>query len=152
MITKTKIIDGVILSPLKKINVSGGNVLHAMKKNDSGYMGYGEAYFSMIESWAVKGWKQHHKMTLNLVVPVGSVKFVIYDDRLDSKSFKKYMEVNLSYQNYCRLTIPPKLWLGFQGIYDSVSTILNIADMEHFSSEVSRKEINEIEYDWGKFK
>ena len=77
------IIDGIKISPLKKIMVSGGDIFHAMKNSDKGYNGFGEAYFSNIEPKVIKAWKRHKEMTLNLIVPVGTIRFVIYDDRKD---------------------------------------------------------------------
>ena len=54
-------IDGVLLTPLKVIDVPGGDVLHGMKSSDSGYLDFGEAYFSEVEPGAVKAWKRHKK-------------------------------------------------------------------------------------------
>jgi len=48
-------IDGVELTPLKIIEVKDGNVLHALKKSDIGFEGFGEAYFSNVESGQIKG-------------------------------------------------------------------------------------------------
>ena len=79
-------IDGVILTPLKKIIHPKGNILHGLKKNDHGYAGFGEAYFSTIRHNEIKGWNYHKEMTLNLIVPIGEVTFVIYDDREKSHS------------------------------------------------------------------
>ncbi len=141
-------IEGVLLNPLKIIDVPGGDVLHGMKCSDLGYTGFGEAYFSTIESGAVKAWKRHRKMTLNLIVPVGSVRFVIYDDRKNSKSYGQFQEVFLSKGNYCRMTVPPMVWLGFQGVDGSTSMLLNIADIEHLPEEADKKEINRLKYDW----
>lgn len=141
-------IDGVLLMPLKVIDVSGGDVLHGMKCSDSGYLGFGEAYFSEVEPGAVKAWKRHKKMTLNLMVPLGAVRFIIFDDRKYSKSKGKYQEVILSRNNYCRMTVPPMVWMGFQGIDENTSMLLNIADIEHVPEEADRKEINEIKYEW----
>lgn len=143
-------IDGVILTPLKNIDVEGGNVLHAMKQSDSGYEGFGEAYFSNIEFNAIKAWKLHKKMTLNLIVPIGNIKFVIYDSRDNSSTLKQYQEVILSKENYLRLTIPPMVWVGFQGISKTISTLLNIANIEHSKEEVLRLGQDEIKYDWSK--
>ena len=66
-----------LLTPLKIIDVEGGNVLHAIKDTDQGFKKFGEAYFSTIEPGAIKAWKRHRKMTLNLVVPIGKIKFVM---------------------------------------------------------------------------
>jgi len=139
-------IKGLKVTPLDIIQTSGGNVMHAMKKSDTGFVQFGEAYFSNIEYQAVKAWKRHHSMTLNLVVPVGRVKFVILDDRMQDKP--ELQEVIISMENYCRITIPPMVWLGFQGLSKGNSVLLNIADMEHDPEEVDRKTITQIDYDW----
>ena len=144
-----KNIEGVILTPLLIINTDGGDVLHAIKSSDSGFVSFGEAYFSIIETGAIKAWKRHHKMTLNLVVPVGVIKFVIFDDRPESKSYKEFQEVVVSRsENYCRLTVPPMVWLGFEGIDQKPSMLLNIANIEHPNDKVDRKGLNEIEFNW----
>jgi len=141
-------LEGVILTPLKNIDVDGGNVLHAMKKTDSGYKGFGEAYFSTIDSYAIKAWKLHKQMTLNLVVPIGKIKFVIYDNRDNSLTSGNYQEIILSKENYSRLTIPPALWMGFQGLSKTSSLLLNIADIEHSKEDILRLNQDEINYDW----
>ena len=73
-------INGITISPLKEIEVEGGNVLHALKKSDSSFKDFGEAYFSFVNFGHVKAWKKHSKMTLNLIVPIGEVKFVFIDE------------------------------------------------------------------------
>ena len=139
-------IDGVIISPLKIIQVNEGDVFHAMKSTDNGYFGFGEAYFSSIHPREIKGWKRHHKMTLNIIVPSGAIQFVMYDDR-NSKS-KKFQQVILSLNHYCRLTVPPMIWMAFKGISDEKSMLLNIASTPHDPNESESKGLNEIEFDW----
>jgi len=141
-------IEDVVLTPLKIIEVPGGSVLHAMKKNELGYCNFGEAYFSEIEPNKIKAWKRHREMTLNLIVPNGEIRFILYDDRNDNKC--KFQEVILSKKNYYRLTIPPMIWLGFQGKYNDNSILLNIANQIHDPDEIDRKKINEIKFDWSK--
>ena len=132
----------ITVTPQKRIPVSGGDVLHAMKKSDSGYMGFGEAYLSLVEFGAVKAWKRHLQMTLNLVVPVGRVRFVFVDSTGSVK------EVIAGEDHYVRLTVPPGIWFGFQGISEGAAVLLNIANIEHSPEEIERKELNEFEYDW----
>jgi dTDP-4-dehydrorhamnose 3,5-epimerase len=141
-------IQGVKVSPLKIIDVNGGNVLHAMKATDSGYCGFGEAYFSKIENKVVKGWKRHKEMTLNIVVPIGSIRFVLYDSRDLSSTYGHFYEAILSNNNYNRITVPPMIWMGFQGLEKGFSMLLNLADMPHDKGEVEEKELNKIKYDW----
>jgi len=141
-------IDGIIFTTLSIIDTKGGDVLHAMKADDPGFFGFGESYFSTIEPGAIKGWKLHNKMVLNLIVPVGCVKFVIYDDRKGSKTKGSIDNFKLSRKNYGRLTVPPDLWVGFQGIDIHESLILNIASIPHDPYESLLKELDEIDYDW----
>ena len=143
-------INGVLVTPLKIIDTPGGDVMHAMKRSDDGYSSFGEAYFSTIEPGVIKGWKRHREMTLNLVVPVGAVRFIVFDNRLESNSFDLFQQVVLSTENYCRLTIPPMLWVGFQGIDDETSMLLNIANTEHDPDEVDHMDLKDIDFDWSK--
>lgn len=141
-------IEGVLLTPLKTIDVAGGDVRHAMKRNDPGYVGFGEAYFSIVKTGVVKAWKRHKLMTLNLVVCSGKIRFVIYDDRQDLSSEDLIQEVVLSSENYSRLTVPPMVWMGFQGIGAEVNMLLNIVDIEHSTEEVDRLTLNDISFNW----
>ena len=69
-------LETIRVTPLKRIENISGDILHAMKKNDFGYSDFGEAYFSWIFSAKIKAWKKHSKMTMNLIVPIGQVRFV----------------------------------------------------------------------------
>ena len=141
-------IKDVVITHLDVIDTPGGNVLHAMKGSSAGYSGFGEAYFSQVDKGAVKAWKRHKKMTLNLVVPVGAIKFVLFDDR--DMSNIQFQEIIISRDNYCRLTVPPMIWMGFQGLSDDGSMLLNIANIEHDAYEVDKKNIEQIKFNWDK--
>ena len=134
--------DGVILTPLKQIYNPKGDIFHAMKKSDHGFDGFGEAYFSTINQGEIKGWKKHTKMTLNLVVPVGEIEFVIYDENT-----KEFFSVKISQDNYQRLTVKPNLWMAFRGMQEN-SILLNLASIEHNPDEASNIEISKISYEW----
>jgi dTDP-4-dehydrorhamnose 3,5-epimerase len=142
-------IKDIIKTPLKQIENPKGSIYHALKSNDDTYKGFGEAYFSFINYKEVKGWKKHTKMFLNLIVPVGIVKFVVFDDRENSDSENELEEFIISNDNYYRLTIPPDLWVAFQGL-DKSNIILNIANILHNPLETESKELNMIKYNWNK--
>ena len=132
----------IIVTPLNRINVAGGDVLHALKKTDEGFVDFGEAYFSMIESGAIKSWKRHLRMTLNLVVAVGLVRFVF----LDSAGVRR--EESIGSNRYVRLTVPPGIWFAFEGLSVPYSLVLNITDIAHDPQEIERKELNEYINYW----
>ena len=137
-------VGDIIVTPLKNISVVGGNVMHAMKCTDTGYTGFGEAYFSIVEKAAVKAWKRHIRMTLNLIVPFGFVRFVFVDQYGDKRIEK------IGKNRFSRLTVPPGIWFGFEGLENNDSLVLNIADIIHEPDEVERMEMEAIDFDWKK--
>ena len=140
-------LEDVVTTKLKIIDLPDGNVFRFLKNSDVGFIGFGEAYFSTIKYNSVKAWKRHLIMTMNLVVISGKVRFVFCDD-LKKDAFKV---IDLCIENYFRLTVPPGVWFGFQGLSEVESIILNIGDIEHSSNETERKTIDEFEYKWNKF-
>jgi len=132
--------DGVILTPLKQIHHPMGDVLHGMKKNDIGFDGFGEAYFSTIHQNDIKGWKKHTQMTLNLIVIVGEIEFVIFNGN-------DFVRAKLSRNNYQRLTVSPGLWVAFRGIEEE-NILLNLANLEHDPQEAVTIALEEISYHW----
>ena len=137
-------IEGIELTPLKIIPNELGDVLHGMKASETTYRGFGEAYFSTVKKSVVKGWKKHLRMTLNLVVPTGSIRFVAYDDRDESNTCGQFFEVKLSKDNYYRLTSPPGIWLSFEGVGDGLNLLLNLASIEHDPTEVESCALDDI--------
>jgi dTDP-4-dehydrorhamnose 3,5-epimerase len=135
-------IEGVALIPLKIIPGENGAVMHGLKVQEDSYKSFGEAYFSFVNKGKIKGWKRHTKMTLNLIVPVGNIRFVLYDDRDNSKTKGSFNDVCLGPEiQYSRLTIPPGIWMAFQGMGNEQNLLLNIADIPHDPSEAEQLQI-----------
>ena len=132
--------DGITLTPLKKILHPKGDIFRVMKKNDEGFSGFGEAYFSTINKDDIKGWKRHSKMTLNLVVVTGEVAFVVHNNI-------EFFNVKLSKSNYQRLTVEPSMWVAFKGL-SRENILLNIASIEHDPSESENADLDAFDYDW----
>jgi dTDP-4-dehydrorhamnose 3,5-epimerase len=134
------------ITPLRRIKTDGGDVLHAMKKLDPSFVGFGEAYFSWVAAGAIKGWKRHTSMTMNLVVPVGQVRFVFC--RLDQHGETAVRVEEIGEARYVRATVPPGIWFAFQGLGAPQSLILNISNIPHDPNEVERLALDDIEYFW----
>ena len=137
-------LDDILVTPLKRIPTVGGDVLHALKKTDAGFDGFGEIYFSWVEQGAIKAWKYHKRMTLNLVVPMGEVIFVFHQ----TNQKNNFRTENIGEERYVRLTVPPGIWFGFKGLTSGYSLLMNVIDLEHDPDEVLRKETSEFDYDW----
>jgi dTDP-4-dehydrorhamnose 3,5-epimerase len=141
--------EGVTLHDLREITVSKGNIFHALKATDEGYAGFGEAYFSQIESGAIKGWKKHNRFIMNIIVPVGKIKFVIFDDREGSDTFGQFEEHILAPRGkYKRLTIAAGLWVAFQGLDMDTSILLDIIPEPHTQNEADSLPLTLIHYNF----
>ncbi len=129
---------GLIISELNQIYNPKGDILHALKKSDSSFNNFGEAYFSTINEGDIKGWKKHAKMILNLVVVTGEVEFIVFNG-------EDFFSVKLSKDNYQRLTVQPGLWLAFKGLSEK-NMLLNLASIEHNPSESKTVELHVFDY------
>ncbi len=136
-------IEGVFKTKLNIIPTSGGSVLHGYKHiGDIDSHEINEVYFSTIKYKQVRAWKMHTKMTLNLVVPIGSVRIrLIKENGMNGKSLKRQNEI-LSQDPYFRLTIPPGIWFSMEGLTTGKNLICNIADYAHDPDEVIKKDPN----------
>ena len=139
-------LDDILVTQLHSIDTPGGNVSHALKDTDPGFVGFGEAYFSRIKHDSIKAWKCHSAMTSNLVVAVGKVKFVFCLRASLGESVFREEIVLASHPK--RITVPPGIWFGFRGLSTEESLILNIANLKHNPSEVLRLDFENINYDW----
>lgn len=142
-------VEGVLVTPLKIISNPKGDIFHGMKRSDAGFRDFGEAYFSTIIAGEIKGWKKHREMVLNIVVPQGSIRFVVFDDRDNSRTKGNFFSITLSTENYCRLTVPPGVWMAFCGIGKQTNLLLNMASIEHDPGEAENRDLDSIDYDWG---
>ncbi len=131
-----------MVTPLARIATPGGDVMHAMKQSDEGFSVFGEAYFSWINAGSVKAWKRHKRMIMNIVVPVGNVRFVFFKDENSGFRIEEIGE-----NNYARLTVPPGIWFGFQSL-EPKSLVMNISSILHDSEEVDRLLVTDLKYNW----
>lgn len=129
------------ITPLKRIPTPGGDVMHGLKAAEESYAGFGEAYFSTVEKGSVKGWKRHNRMTLNLIVPVGGVEFVVYDEGAAAEERFRSFTIGMAVGNYARLTVPPGLWMAFAGRAEGLNLVLNVASIGHDPDEVDRADL-----------
>jgi len=133
-------IAGVALQELAVIPTDGGPVLRMLRPDWPLFAGFGELYFSEVLPGAVKAWKLHSRQTQHLAVPVGRLKMVIYDARLDSAGFGRVREYILGRPDcYRLLRIPPGLWYGFTALGSEKALVCNCADLPHDPAEASRK-------------
>ena len=144
-------IDGVLVTELRQIVDERGAVLHHMRSDATEFTCFGECYFSETLPGVVKAWKRHREQTQHLAVPVGRVRFVIYDDRESSPTLGEVVSVELGRPDkYNRLCIPNGVWYGFTCLSDQPALIANCADRVHDLMDVERRPEDDprIPYRW----
>lgn len=133
--------DPFTFTPLQRIPTDGGEVLKALRSDEPGFLGIEEAYFSRVDPGSIRAWKLHTEMTVNVVVPVGSVRFVIARE----DTFTTF-ELGPDH-DYGRLTITPGHWFGFKGGEDG-GLVLNMADLLHRPEEGRNRPVDAFDYTW----
>lgn len=143
-------IDGLRVSPLRRIPDERGAIMHMLRSDSDGFERFGEIYFSLVYPGVVKGWHQHLQMTLNYAVPVGMIKLVCYDDREGSPTRGNVAEMFVGELSYCLVTIPPLVWNGFKGIGTRPALVANCSTIPHDPDEILRMDpfTPDVPYDW----
>jgi len=100
----------------------------------------------------VKAWHYHKHATINYAVPVGRIRFVLYDTRKDGLTYGQIQEVELGDDKYALATVPPGIWSGFTPIGDEMALVANCTTLPHDPEETDRRDINDptIPYDWSR--
>ena len=133
------ILDNIKFINQPIIKVEGGNVMKIMKISDYKEFKFGEVYFSSIDFNYIKGWKMQLKMTSNICIPIGEVKFTFV-----SEDFKCNKTFILGENNYGIISIPPRIWYSFKGLSEKTSLILNISDSEHDEKDIKKINLEEF--------
>lgn len=133
--------ETVTFTPLARIETDGGEVLKALRSDESGFAGFHEAYFSRVDPGAVRAWKLHTEMTVSVVVPVGLVRFVVVVDD-EPREFELGPD-----HRYGRLTIPPGHWFGFGGGPEG-GLVLNLANVLHRPEEGRNRPLDAFDHHW----
>jgi dTDP-4-dehydrorhamnose 3,5-epimerase len=143
-------IDGVRVTPLRRIPDERGTIYHMLRADDPHFEQFGEIYFTSIYPGVVKGWHRHREMTLNYACVFGRVKLVVYDDRPASATAGELLEVFLGPDDYSLVSIGPEIWSGFKGMSEPFAIIANCCTHPHDPSRTTRVDPfdNDIPYDW----
>lgn len=161
-----KLIRGVTITPLKVIRDERGAVMHMLKKTDEHFSKFGEIYFSLVDTNAVKAWHLHKKMTLNYACVYGRIRLALYDMRPNSPTLNMVNTLHLEgypeFADYNLVSIPPGVWNGFRAeviIPEGApkqamvlpAIIANCSTHPHDPEEIERRSPEELplRYDWG---
>lgn len=132
------VISGVLLTPLLHVTDSRGAVKRMMRHGEPPFERFGEIYFSTVHEGIIKAWRRHTRVTSNLAVPIGAIRFVLFDARQNDHAEGPPMIVELGDEHYQLLTVPPGIWIGWQGLGTGTSLVANCATEPHDPAEAER--------------
>ena len=133
-------IEGVKIRPLRRIADPRGDILHMMRSDWDEFAGFGEIYFSCVAPGAIKAWRKHTRMTLQLAVPVGRVLMAMIDDRPESPTHRQIasLELGETEDAYRLVCVPPGVWCGYFGLGPGTAMMANCASIPHDPTEAEK--------------
>jgi dTDP-4-dehydrorhamnose 3,5-epimerase len=146
-------VDGVQVIRLPQFQDERGGVYRMLRVTDPHFVEFGEIYFSTVYPGVIKAWKRHHLITVNYACIYGTLKLVLWDDRVDSPTCGVFQELVLGPEsNYSLVVVPPGVWNGFQGISEPLAMLANCATGVNDAAEFDRLEphTKAIPYVWGR--
>ncbi|MDA9682750.1 dTDP-4-dehydrorhamnose 3,5-epimerase family protein [Candidatus Pelagibacter sp.] len=143
-------IDGVLINKLKQIPDERGAIYHMLRRDNSHFIEFGEIYFSIAFPGKIKGWHEHTKQIQNYAVIYGKIKLVLFDNRPQSKTYKKINEIFLGNENYSLVTIPTGIITGYQCVSKTKSILANCSTLPHDPKEMINynHDGDKVPYDW----
>lgn len=141
-------INSVIVTPLKIIADARGAVMHMLRADAPHFPGFGEIYFSIVNPGAVKAWKRHREMTLNLCCASGAIRLVVADT--DAGMIREIEISPDTPETYALVTVPPGLWAGFACAGQVPAILANCASIPHDPAEADTlpADTDRIPYSW----
>jgi dTDP-4-dehydrorhamnose 3,5-epimerase len=143
-------INNVIITPLRKIPDERGCIMHMLRNDSPVYDKFGEIYFSVAYPGVIKGWHEHTLQVQNYCVVSGVIKLVLYDNRLNSSTYKNLMELFVGDHNYCLITIPTGVINGYKCIGTTSCMVANCSTLPYQEGEMIRYDPygDKVPYRW----
>ena len=143
-------IEGVLINKLRQIPDERGAIYHMLRKDSSHFIECGEIYFSIAFPGKIKGWHEHTRQIQNYAVVDGKIKLVLFDNRSNSKTYKKIEEIFLGEENYSLVTIPTGIITGYKWIKKKNSILANCSTLPHDPNEMINYDFNgdKVPYNW----
>jgi len=132
-------IEGVTLTPLPRFTNELGTVSRMLRATDPYFSTFGEIYFSSVPAGVRKDWRLHRSLSMHLAVPVGSVRFVLFDPREDSPTRGAILDHEIGGENYQLLSVPNGIWMTFGNRHSEFALVANCATEPHDPDEVQRR-------------
>ena len=148
-----ELIEGVVIKNLKPILDERGYIQECFRSDWPMYKKFGQTYITIAFPNVVKAWHVHKIQTDNMICISGNGKLVLRDNRKESPTYTKLMEIFFGEKNPLLVTIPPNIWHGFKAIGQKKIIVINCpTELFNYDNPDEYRlpfDTSEIEYDWG---
>jgi dTDP-4-dehydrorhamnose 3,5-epimerase len=145
-------ISGVEIKKLKFIPDERGRLMEILRSDDAIFLKFGQAYMTTGYPGVVKAWHYHKKQWDNFCVVKGMMKVVLYDNREESPTKGKIMELFMGELNPLLVRIPPLVYHGFKCISEKEAILINIPTETYKYEDPDEFRVhphdNDIPYSW----
>lgn len=118
-------IDGVVIKKLNPIRDNRGFLMEMLRSDDPFFRKFGQVYLTVCNPGYVKGWHYHKMQTDNFVVVKGNARILLYDQRPNSDTKGKSMEIYAGEKNPMFVSIPPGVLHGFENLEKEPFFVIN---------------------------
>lgn len=132
-----------------------GYLIEIVRATDPFFKKFGQVYVvGSTSKGTIRAFHKHKKLWDYFYIANGSAKYAFYDDRKDSKTYKKIDTIVLTQRDPSLIIVPPGVYHGWMALEDN--TILISTASEVYNREKPdevRVPYNSFGYDWSiKFK
>jgi dTDP-4-dehydrorhamnose 3,5-epimerase len=145
-------IEGVVVKQLRLIADERGWLMEILRRDWDIFGKFGQVYITSSYPNVVKAWHMHKKQTDFIACIKGMVKFVLYDGRESSPTFRETNEFVIGEKNPQIVKVPPEVWHGFKTLGEEYTIVVNIPtelyDYEKPDEYRLPPDTDKIPYDW----
>jgi dTDP-4-dehydrorhamnose 3,5-epimerase len=149
-----KLIDGVIVKPLKVISDERGRLMEILRSDDPHFQKFGQVYLTTAYPGVVKAWHYHRNQQDTFAVVKGMLKLVLYDSRDGSPTKGLVNELFLGEHAPIFVVVPKLVFHGFKGIGTEEALVINVPtevyDYKNPDEFRAPPHTPDIPYDWSR--
>ncbi len=123
-------IDGVELHPLVAHVDDRGYLIEILRSTDSHFTNFGQVYMvGDVKAGTTRAFHKHNKLVDWFFISHGTAKFVLYDDREDSPTYKTIRTIVAGDRNPALVVVPPGVFHGWMSLADDTQLISTASDV-----------------------
>lgn len=146
-------IEGVKTKKLRVIPDERGRLMEILRSDDEMFSRFGQVYMTTTYPQVVKAWHYHKEQDDNIVVAVGMLKLVLFDDRKGSPTRGQVNEFFIGEHNPMLVHVPADVYHGWKCISQTEALVINTTTRPYDHEDPDEYRLpwdtDQVPYDWG---